>query len=792
MKKLFYSFIAVFALLFTGCADKDVVEAISNGDNQPGVTVSMSMEGDMGQTAATRAIGYETDDNTGFPTPIGIFNKSGNSGAEIATGTKVPVLLIFRSSDDSQPVTKVITNWTYTKGGKLTLLPSETFEMKANTDLSKGTWYVCGILGGEMLPGNDQVKFNGYSEGQVARNAAGDKVTWGANIPYIFSWRKLETNAANKTIKAEKAVKFKQFGSIVRLKVKNKTGFNFMYNGVRIITSNILCGQFDLKSFDDVATSDLKDTQDGEIASAKSASYKNAFKAFKFYQRPLDDAAMTGNDGLINKKGFRIHGDYIANYAEEKAKTKLNTALTYYDHIFLKKQSGDNFDNVPNGQEAPSYIYVWMAPQQQAVKIYDGDEEGKGNYTVKNVAKTQFLLMAVPTETSTGTKIVPTSINMLPAYGTLHAYESGANYPAKGEVLYKFAPLSYIAKHDNFGNEAELSSTANQDIAHTTRYLYSEIETKLSTIPSNYMFADHEYWRSIIPQFFGFPAFRKDGSGNLRYTKYSFGFVSPAKLPGWSESLLVFHSYAKAVADNGISYMIGMSKRPDYINDGSEGRVYRGYAKSYFAAADRVSSGLNVTKWVGNNDYRYTIRWEDKNGAAVLTQRYLGPRFVLDIDDISNEDFWAAPKNYDVTYPADVTRVFPYAGINASAATLDPDRPAGNTTQGQTWWYFDNNSIGKGTQYWTPNDALTGARYNVKGAKGYMEDYLHQAPKQSVSFKGQSDQENVSGFMNYYLYVNSPAEQQNDPKYGADSRYVKGYKSAAPVRLWRKTTPYAD
>jgi len=789
MKKLFYSFIAVFALLFTGCADKDVVEAISNGDNQPGVTVSMSMEGDMGQTAATRAIGYETDDNTGFPTPVGIFDKGTSEGKEIADGSKVEVLLIFKSSDGTQPVTKVVTNWIYKKGGNLTLLPSEKFEMAAGTDLSKGTWFVCGILGGEMLPGNNQVKFNGFSEGHTARNSAGEKLQWGANIPYIFSWRQLETNAANKTIKAEKAVLFKQFGSIVRLKVTNKTGFNFMYNGVRIITSNILCGQFDLKSFDDVATSDLKDTQDGEIASAKSASYKNAFKAFKFYQRPLTDAAMTGNDGLINKKGFRIHGDYIANYSEEKAGNKLNTALYYYDHIFLKKQSGDNFDNVPNGQEAPSYIYVWMAPQQQAVKIYNGNEEGTGDYTVKKVAKTQFLLMAVPTETSTGTKIVPTSINMLPAYGTLHAYESGANYPAKGEVLYKFAPLSYIAKHDNFGNEAELSSTANQDIAHTTRYLYSEIETKLSTIPSNYMFADHEYWRSIIPQFFGFPAFRKDGSGNLRYTKYSMGFVSPAKLPGWSETKLVYHSYAKAIADNGISYMIGMSKKPDYINDGSEGQAYQGYAK---VPVTRVSSGLNVSKWVGNNDYRYTIRWEDKNGAAVLTQRYLGPRFVLDIDDISNEDFWAAPKNYDVTYPADVTRVFPYAGINASAATLDPNRPANKPNQGQTWWYFDYNSIGKGTQYWTPNDALTGARYNVKGDKGYMEDYLHQAPKQSVSFKGQSDQENVSGFMNYYLYVNSPDKQQNDPQYGADSRYVKGYKSAAPVRLWRKSIPYAD
>lgn len=785
MKKLFYSFIAVFALLFTGCADKDVVEAISNGDNQPGVTVSMSMEGDMGQTAATRAIGYETDDNTGFPTPVGIFDKGTSEGKEIADGSKVEVLLIFKSSDGTQPVTKVVTNWIYKKGGNLTLLPSEKFEMAAGTDLSKGTWFVCGILGGEMLPGNNQVKFNGFSEGHTARNSAGEKLQWGANIPYVFSWRKLETNAANKTIKAEKAVKFKQFGSIVRLKVKNKTGFNFMYNGVRIITSNILCGQFDLKSFDDVATSDLKDTQDGEIASAKSASYKNAFKAFKFYQRPLDDAAI--ENGLKNTNRFRLHGTYVKDCADEKAGT-LNTALTYYDHIFLKKASGDNFDNVPNGQEAPSYIYVWMAPQQQAVKIYDGNTEGTGDYTVKKVAKTQFLLMAVPTETSAGNNIVPTSINMLPAYGTLHAYESGANYPAKGEVLYKFAPLSYIAKHDNFGNEAELSSTANQDIAHTTRYLYSEIETKLSTIPSNYMFADHEYWRSIIPQFFGFPAFRKDGSGNLRYTKYSMGFVSPAKLPGWSETKLVYHSYAKAIADNGISYMIGMSKRPDYINDGSEGQAYQGYAK---VPVTRVSSGLNVSKWVENNDYRYTIRWEDKNGAAVLTQRYLGPRFVLDIDDISNEDFWAAPKNYDVTYPADVTRVFPYAGINASAATPKPGRPAGSD-EGQTWWYFDYNSIGKGTQYWTPNDALTGARYNVKGAKGYMEDYLHQAPKQSVSFKGQSDQENVSGFMNYYLYVNSPAEQQNDPRYGADSRYVKGYKSAAPVRLWRKKTPYAD
>ena len=793
MKQLFYSCIAVFALLFTGCADKDVVEAISNGDNQPGVTVSMSMEGDMGQTAATRAIGYETRSD-GFPIPIGIFNKSGNSGEEIATGTKVPVLLIFRSSDDSQPVTKVVTNWTYTKGGKLTLLPSETFDMAANTDLSKGTWFVCGILGGEMLPGNNQVKFNGYSEGQVSLNAAGDKVTWGANIPYIFGWRKLTTNAANKTIKAEKDVKFKQFGSIVRLKVTNKTGFNFMYNGVRIITSNILCGQFDLKAFNKATEggmlngSDLEDTDDGDIASAKSESYKKVFAPFKFYQRPLDDAAI--ENGLKNTNRFRLHGTYVKDYADEKAGT-LNTALTYYDHIFLKKQSGNNFDDVPNGQEAPSYIYVWMAPQQQTVRIYN-KQEGVGNpVETKKISKTQFLLMAVPTETSAGNKIVPTSINMLPAYGTLADYVSGANYPAKGNVVYNFSPLSYIAKHNNFGTEAELSNVATQDAAHTETYSYSEIESNVNNsakVPAGYMFAHHEYWRSILPQFYGFSGFRNNG------TTYncSMGIVSPARLPGWNETKLVYQSYSKGVRDdqgNLIAYMIGLSKQPSYISKTEEGQAYQGYAKNPLTQAS--SGAFESAPWIQNNDYRYVMRWEDKNGNAILKQRYLGPRFVLDMDDIANEDFWAAPNNYDTTYPADVERIVPYTGIYDVAATLDPSKPAGSK-EGQTWWYFNTNTVGKCAQYWTPDDAPVGGRYATQApGGGAMQDNAYQAPKLSATFRYSVVADDISGFFNCYLYTRTPLNQDHKKSYVNDSRFVEGLIMKAPVRLW-KTTPYAD
>ena len=777
-------------MLFTGCADKDVVESISNGDNQPGITVSMSMEGDMGQTAPkSRAIGYETDDNTGFPTPVGIFNKSGNSGAEIATGTKVPVLLIFRSSDDSQPVTKVITNWTYTKGGKLTLLPSETFEMKANTDLSKGTWYVCGILGGEMLPGNDQVKFNGYSEGQVARNAAGDKVTWGANIPYIFGWRKLTTNAANKTIKAEKDVKFKQFGSIVRLKVTNGTDFDFKYNGVRIITSNILCGQFDLKAFNKateggmLSGSDLEDTDDGDIASAKSESYKKVFAPFKFYQRPLEDAAI--ENGLKNTNRFRLHGTYVKDYADEKAGT-LNTALTYYDHIFSKKASGDNFDKVVKDQEAPSYIYVWMAPQEQAVKIYDGTEEGTGNYTVKKVAKTQFLLMAVPDGNGTAGKVVPTSINMLPAYGTLATYVSGANYPAKGEVVYNFAPLSYLAKHDNFGTEAEISSTENLDAAHTTRYTYSEVENKISSIPEDYMFATHEYWRSIIPQAYAFSAFR----GNGAFDKYSMGVVSAALLPGLPGGVQrFFHSYSKAVTTSGgkvIGYMLGMSKKPDYITNDDLDRVYQGYAKQSVREAKSGMGNASVQiPWIKNNNYRYTIRWEDKDGTAVLTQRYLGPRFVLDMDDIANEDFWAEPNNYNYVYPNDVKRVIPLMG-----AYLFGTVTFNNYSTGLRYWYRADE--GKSTQYWTPSEVLPAGWYS----QAITRDVDNNNPMQVVGFRVQGLSYGLSGFF-YYGYKGTPQEQNRPSstvvKVGdGEGAYVENLKMAIPVRLWRKTIPYAD
>ena len=766
MKKLLYSCIALCTLLFTGCTDSDVINTNTTENEEPGIKVSMSMEGDMqGNTPANapknRIIGYEVKDDDGFPTAKGLYDGVGASAHELATGTKVPVVLIFKSDNASQPVTKVMTKWTYTQGGKLTLEPSETFEMKSGTNLSQGTWYVCGILGGNL--DNNTVKFDGFVDGYTPKDNSGNKTTFGAEIPYIFGWRKLETNQAKKTIKAQDPVRFKQFGSIVRLKVTNNTGFSFKYNGVRIITSNILVGQFDLSAFDNVATSDLADTDDNALRDATSAAYKKVFKAFNFTQRATTDAKITS---LKSTNNFSMHND-----------------LSYYDYKF------NDFVTLANGNSATGYVYVWMAPKQQTVNIYNKEENNGSPVETKQVSKTQFMLMAMPTETSAGNKVVPTSINMIPAYGTRADYVSGRNYPAKGSVVYNFPPLSYIAKHDNFGTEAELSNAATQDAAHTETYSYSEIESSVNNqakVPSGFMFAHHEYWRSIIPQFFGFSGFRNNGT---RYN-CSMGIVSPARLPGWNETKLVFQSYSKGVKDsqgNLIAYMIGLSKQPDYISNTGEGQAYQGYAKNPLT---RASSGaFESAPWIDKNDYRYVMRWEDKNGNAILKQRYLGPRFVLDMDDIANEDFWAAP--ITGTYPNDVERIVPYTGIYDVATTKDPSKPA-NSPEGQTWWYFNTNTVGKCAQYWTPDDAPVGGRYATQApGGGAMQDNAHQAPKLSVTFRYSVVADDVSGFFNCYLYTRTPLNQNEKKSYVNDSRFVVNLIMKAPVRLW-KTTPYAD
>ena len=159
------------------------------------------------------------------------------------------------------------------------------------------------------------------------------------------------------------------------------------------------------------------------------------------------------------------------------------------------------------------------------------------------------------------------------------------------------------------------------------------------------------------------------------------------------------------------------------------------------------------------------------------------------MDDIANEDFWAKP--ITGTYPNDVERIVPYAGIYDVASTKDPSKPA-SSNEGQTWWYFNANTIGKCAQYWTPDDAPAGGRYATQApGGGAMQDNAHQAPKLSATFRYSVVADDISGFFNCYLYTRTPLDQDHKKSYVNDSRFVEGLIMKAPIRLW-KTIPYAD
>ena len=260
--------------------------------------------------------------------------------------------------------------------------------------------------------------------------------------------------------------------------------------------------------------------------------------------------------------------------------------------------------------------------------------------------------------------------------------------------------------------------------------------------------------------------------------------VSPVKMPGWTSSKLAFHNSSKGVkvGEKLIAYMIGMSKKPDYISDDGEGQAYQGYAKQ---PATRVSSGITEPlSWITNNDYRYVMRWEDVNNNAVITQRYLGPRFVLDMDDIANEDFWADPNNNNVVYPTDVKRIIPLGGVYIFGFTWDKT----NKRQFHYWYLSDK---GNSAQYWTPDNALPAGRYATKNAN--IPDHSGNLPMLSVGFRTPDKGSNTSSFF-YFLFKDIPRNQNKSKDEVINSsggEYIQNLIMAAPVRLW-KTTPYAD
>lgn len=57
-----------------------------------------------------------------------------------------PMLCFIKSSDTTQPITKVIINWYITQNNQIECIPNQLIHLEPSTNLNKGDWYIMGII----------------------------------------------------------------------------------------------------------------------------------------------------------------------------------------------------------------------------------------------------------------------------------------------------------------------------------------------------------------------------------------------------------------------------------------------------------------------------------------------------------------------------------------------------------------------------------------------------------------------------------------------------------------------
>lgn len=119
---------------------------------------------------------------------------------------------------------------------------------------------------------------------------------------------------------------------------------------------------------------------------------------------------------------------------------------------------------------------------------------------------------------------------------------------------------------------------------------------------------------------------------------------------------------------------------------------------------------------LSDNDLQCAIRIDYKDNNLVLTQRYLGPNFILDPFDIDTDAYWKYLGDTNITplSKQEVQRNLQLLGYETKEPTEDYDINNGDV-------HYDNQVDDSGTIYWTTTDPITEAypSYDNIGADAY-------------------------------------------------------------------------
>lgn len=71
-----------------------------------------------------------------------------------------PMLCFIRSSDTTQPITKVIMNWCITQNNQIECIPNQLINLEPSTNLNKGDWYIMGIISCQQSSKGIEIVYN--------------------------------------------------------------------------------------------------------------------------------------------------------------------------------------------------------------------------------------------------------------------------------------------------------------------------------------------------------------------------------------------------------------------------------------------------------------------------------------------------------------------------------------------------------------------------------------------------------------------------------------------------------
>ena len=531
---------------------------------------------------------------------------------------------------------------------------------------TEDAWYVLGIISDNVESNfgyRDQNHWKNFSANLqgtgVKFNSSFAQVTPGQqdkvelNIPYAFLWRKLnatDDGSGNYTFTAEKPALIKPMGTIVRLNVTNKTNYKLKYNGLTLISSGSTSGTFVLE------LARYLDTQHQAPASIEDAETNAASIA-------------TAYNEMIK-----------AMWIDNSTRGKNELAFTNYK---FKNETDVKLDN---NQKDPTTYWVWFMPK--AAKI-----GGAFNAAYKKeIQKTQFFLHSKADQDDAP------EMAMLPVYGSKELYESGNTYPANGKALYDYGPLNFVAEKNSTAN-----GSFSNDLGQAKQFSPEDMG-KLD-VPTGYHIPTRMEWQTIFARYAG-----------MGYMQELVA-INPGTLNGQSNRFAVYVGKNNNIPEKlptAYQHIVTMAKWPKHMGS-LKGNVwnrrYRAEPETgYCWHQDGTTFGQDYGSLVYGSSFNmshYPALTSDQHKCAiridyadmsknptekarlVLTQRYLGPNYVLGPFDIQDDQYWKYTGRTDLTPLTDeFQRSLPMYGfaLHSSYKEAEPRTTAQNFGLGAIYW----------------------------------------------------------------------------------------------------------